>query len=457
MSVALRSVETDEPTACAWRYQGGGPGVKRSWPRRVLRKLRDFALRLRHLPRPNEGQIVVLSDGPTDATFGNLRAVMRELCRRGRPPFLITTSKTKKFLSENLHSGQVDIIQLLAAVPNRSRRMIRKTVASLAPRIREVLPNRDGGCESWLETGLLAKAIAREWCQPAGAILVDADFEATRKGFLLGAKEAGVPSLMLQHGTWGPMMFPVHATVTACWGELSQREVAEYGLPRERTAALGSPRWDHLVRLREQPSLSDDRALCGGDVKRPLVLLISNTHAASKFPELYDAYFEGVARLLECSEIDVAVKLHPSEVGLANYEARLPAKLLRRLRVTPTELGLHRPLKACDVVYHVGSAASIEAILLGVPILFERGKGTEREKYAPPLYGGGEWCGPGDVVSRVNELAQAGAARDELLARQESYLDLALANRGHAAAAVADFLESFVQRCPDKTEVCLAG
>lgn len=453
-SAALQAVETEEPVASAWRYQGGGPGHDSHWIRRLGRSLRDLVLRQGPLPRPKPSQIVVLSNGPTDATFGNLRPVMRELQRRNQEVFLITTYKTRPFLREGLTRSHVDIVRLLASVPMSERRRIKQRVADIAPELKRKLENRDGGCERWLEAGLLAKSVAKHWVEGARAVVVDADFEAVRKGFLLGAAEAGVPSLMLQHGTWGPMMFPIHATITGCWGELSRRETNDFGLEMERSVALGSPRWDHLFNQRSALSHPDDRSRCGGQSNRPLVLLISNTHVCHRYPELYEPYFEGVARLLDSPDVDVAIKLHPSEVGLTEYHKRIAENKLSRLRITPNDLGLHRALLACDVVYHVGSAASLEAMMLGVPILFEKGHQATPARYAPPLYGGGDWCGPDDVVHRVCELATPGAARDSLLQRQEAYLDMALVHRGRAARAVADYLESMsVLRIPKQEEL----
>ncbi|MCX7701781.1 MAG: hypothetical protein N2039_12965 [Gemmataceae bacterium] len=381
---------------------------------------------------------------------------MRELQRRNREVFFITSYKTRRFLKERLTRDHIDITRLLAGVPISERRRIKQRVAEIAPELKRVLGNRDGGCDRWLEAGLLAKAVAKQWAEGASAIIVDADFEAVRKGFLLGAAEAGVPSLMLQHGTWGPMMFPIHATITGCWGELSRRETNDYGLEPERSVALGSPRWDCLINQRNSLSQPEDRIRCGGDPKRPFVLLISNTHVCHRYPELYEPYFEGVARLLEATDVDVAIKQHPSEVGLTEYQKRIPERMLARLRTTPQELGLHRPLLACDVVYHVGSAASLEAMMLGVPTLFEKGREATPAKYAPPLYGGGDWCGPDDVVHRVCELAKPGVARASLLERQTAFLDLALVNRGRSAHAVADYLESMTATRVSAPEALLA-
>jgi hypothetical protein len=452
----LRRLESVEPVVCAWRYHGGKDGVSIGRLRNWLRQCRDFVLRQRLLPRPQKGQIVFLSDGPTDATFGNLRAVLRAMQAQRQRPFLVTTHKTRRFLNESLPVDHIDITQLLAAVPLSQRKAIRQRAKELSAEIKNVLGNRDGASQAWLESGLLAQTIAETWSADAGAIVVDAEHEAWRKGFLLGASRAGTPSLMLQHGTWGPMMFPLHVTMTACWGELSRREVQEWGLEPHRSIALGSPRWDHLTQMRSSPSDPSDRTRCGGTSDRPLVLLISNTHVAAKYPNLYDPFFEGVARLLETSMIDVAVKLHPSEHGLSEYEKRIPPHLLSRLKIVPVELGLHRPLRACDVAYHVGSAASLEAILLGVPLLFEKGRDSNPNKYHPVLHGGGDWCTPEDVVEGVLDLTHNSVLRRRLLDRQETFLDLALVNRGRASEAVARYLPRYTTEGRNMLETCCA-
>jgi hypothetical protein len=441
----LQNLEAIEPTICAWRYQGGGPGSRFSRIKARLRDCRDLIFHHRRLPRPKKGQIVFVSDGPTDASFGNLRAVIRELNSRGQTPFLVTTRKTRRFLAEDIDVDHVDIAELFAAVPFAERRLVDRKVRQFAPSIVKLLGDRDGGTHNWLRWGLLARTIARSWIGDAGAIVLDADHEAWRKGFVLGAADSGVPSLMLQHGTWGPMMFPLHVTVTACWGEISQRELLHFRVRPERIVPLGSPRWDHLAKMSETPAIAEDRVHCGGSPTRPLVLLISNTHVASKLPNLYEPYFEGVARLLESNKFDVVVKLHPSERGLDEYSKRIPSRLMARLHVSPTNLGLHRPLKACDVVYHVGSAASLEAILLRVPVLFEAGINTNPPRFAPPNFGGGEWVTPKELTDRVSDLYSSRKSREELLLRQSHFLRLALANLGAAAKAVTDYLDVFPQ------------
>jgi hypothetical protein len=444
LSPLLRDLEREEPVVCAWRYQGGGGSVPPSWPR--LRRLgrigRDAVLRVKRLPRPAVGQVVVLSHATTPATMGTLRPVMMELAGRGRPAFLITTPRTRALLSEGLHRGHADILQIAAAVGLSARRGLRRRVQELAGQLKSILgADRDGQAELWLELGMAVSEGARQWSGGAGVVITDADLEASRKGFVVGASRAGVPSVVLQHGLLGSHQFPVHADRLFCWGAYFRRQAESYGLEAARAVVVGSPRWDALHALRSAPRNPAVRQKLGGSPGKPLVLVISNAHGAPLYPGLYHPHFEGIQRLVEAG-LDVVVKLHPAENGLSGYAGVMPEPILNAIHVVPPDLSLHDALRHSDVVYHVFSAAALEAMLLGVPVLFERGTDDAPRLCDFPDLGGGEWSTSSSVVERCRILSAPGSERTDLLADQEAFLEQALANRGRALAAVVDLLES---------------
>jgi len=123
------------------------------------------------------------------------------------------------------------------------------------------------------------------------------------------------------------------------------------------------------------------------------------------------------------------------ERNLEHYRKSLPGHIVDRLAVVPGDVNLHDALRAADVVYHVFSAAALEAMLLGVPVLFERGEG------APPLcdfpeMGGGLWATPDTAPELCRNLSPPGEMRDRCLDSQDTFIQRAMANLGRAAACV---------------------
>jgi len=429
----MAELETENPMISLWRNAGG-----RS-PQPSLRRLREIAwlgrdavLRNRPLQRPERGQVVILSYSATPSTLGTLLPVMAELHRQGRPAFFISSHKTAHVLERNLHKGHADLQHILATAPTWERLKLRSRARAMAERIRNILTDGLDGCsEIWLEMGLAAQFAARQWIAGAGAMIADSDVEPIRKGFFLGAMQTGVPSFILQHGMLDLFNFPMHADQFLAWGEYFRKQALQLGALSERVVAVGSPRWDPLATERNNPRDPRIRAALGGKAGGPLVVLMSQGHGAATQPGYFDALFEGLTRLLTAG-IDVAIKLHPAEAGLDAYRGRVPGHLLERVRVVPPEIGLNQALLHADVAYTAFSAASIDAMLLGVPVLFGRADSGVQLCDCPD-FGGGVWVSPDDIVERCHELAGDGAERRAVIERQETFLDYALANRGKAA------------------------
>lgn len=286
-------------------------------------------------------------------------------------------------------------------------------------------------------------SLQKSWLAGAGALIADSDVEPIRKGFFLGAAEAGVPSFILQHGTLDLFNFPMHADHFLSWGEYFRKQALQFGAPCECVVAAGSPRWDPLAAERNSPRDPRIRAALGGRTGFPLVLLMSQAHAAATHLGYFNALFDGLTRLLDAG-LDVAIKLHPAEAGLDAYRGRVPDHLLQRVRVVPPEIGLNKALLHADVAYHAFSAAAMDAMLLGVPVLFEREYGGIRLCDFPD-FGGGVWVSPDDIVGSCHALAQDSAERRVVLEEQETFLDYALANRGEAAERTAQWVLSMAR------------
>jgi len=434
-----------EELVCAWRFHGGQtPRGRLQALRRLKRGAIGTVRSWKDVQRPRPGQIVILLHAATSATWGTVKPVLSELKRRGNAAFLVTSANARQVLQEQLHDGHATVEQLLQTPDRTQRRELQDRARSLAMQLRKVFsPLPDGGAETWLAQGLLCRAAAREWVGGAGVVLADCDIEAWRKGFILGAREAGVPTVVMQHGIFGPHHFPVHAGYLFTWGAYFCRDAERYGLDGVVCEPTGCPRWDFLGELRKGPK---DRQLLNRlnlDPDRPVVLLISNAHGVKSYPEHYEPYFEGVRRLLE-SDLQILLRLHPAEKDLRYYAPRIPAGLLDRAAICPDDVDLYSCLKAADVIYHVFSAAALEAMALGVPVLFERGAAQE-QLCDYPDHGGGAWTRAGTVVEQCRDLARPGPNRRSLVETQDKFCFNALENLGSATKVVVDRLEELAE------------
>ena len=433
----MQPLEQAEPVLSAWRVEGRAIAFepRRTRLRGVVRNARDWYGARFRCSRPQKNQVVVLSYANTPATLGSLLPIMSELRRMERPVLFISTRSTRSVLRHGLHRGSADLRFLVAGLSPLERRHAREQAMQLAGSVESAIGFRSGRATEWIEAGLLAKAAAVKWLDGAGVVVADCDVEAERRGFFIGARQAGIPTVVVQHGLINELQFPAHASKVFCWGEYFRSQAEQLGARREQLDVVGCTRWDDLVSLRSLPRDPGVRKLLGGRQDKPLVLLISTSHAASLYPTLHGQHFEGVRRLVDAG-IDVAVKLHPNENGLSEYGKALPQAIVDRLTVVPSSVGLHTALRHVDVVYHVHSAASLEAMFLGVPVLFEGSVRTLGFASFPDL-GGGMWADASTVVKNCASLAANGSERREMLARQDAFLDTACANRGRAAETAA--------------------
>lgn len=437
----LKALEAEEPLVCCWRSMGGENSQRPALWRRAGRRMREILDLTRSLPRPEPGQVVVVAiHGMRPSSAGNLRPVLAELKRRGAPAFLVVNRSTSGLLDERLHQGHADVALLQASIGHVRSRVHRRRAHELANELKSVLTGGlDGGSETWLEAGLATREAARTWLCDAGPVVLPTDLSSKAKGLALAANEAGGASVVLQHGMIGPREFPVHARSMFCWGSWFCEQARRMGAPGEQPLAVGCPRMDPLAGVREEPRDPSLRSRLFGDVSAPGVLVISTAHAAPRSPEIYQAALESIRRLLEAG-FTLALKLHPGERDDSWYTRNLPDRLAEMVRVVPPEIGIHHAIHHADVAFHVYSAAAMEAMLLGCPVLTQQAPRPDLELTDLPDQGGGSWVDAGNIVECVRGVARNGALRQGILERQEALLDRAFANRGGAASAVVDLL-----------------
>lgn len=436
----LEGLEAEEPLVSAWRRHATVTPVNggiQKW-RIAFRRFRDRANQFRRVERPGPGQVVVLSYSREESARGTLLPLMTEMKKRGIPSFLVTSRDTRSLAADNLHQGTVDFETLIQNVDRKAARKIQRRARDLSSELKRVLTDgKDNHSEYWLSRGLLVHEAAMRWLRRDVVVVGDSDMEIPRKAAFLAAQGNNIPTGVLQHGLFGSHQFPLHADHLFCWGEYFKKMARQFDLSAKRILTTGCPRWDMLVKLRTEGRRDPCvRNALGGCRERPLVLLISNAHSADVYPDHYQAYFMGVERLLE-SDMDVVVKLHPAEKDLSAYKKALGEGIEKRLHVVPGTIGLHAALFHSDVVYHMFSAAALEAMLLGVPVLFERA-GDAPKMCDLPDHGGGQWVEAADTVETCRVLGRDGRERQELLTRQDEFIETAFSNLGRATGATVD-------------------
>ncbi len=436
----LSALEAEEPVISAWRCMAGRSSRPVGFSRRMLWLLRDFMYKVRPLARPLPNQIVAVTHSMAPSTIASLRLVLHELRARGCPAFIVTNRATRGLLKENLHIGHADLGALCAALPWKRRSQLRRRAGELAFEVKKALPvGKDGQAAAWIERGLVAREATLAWLGPARTLLLPVDTQADAKGMVLAAKRLGIPSVVLQHGMIGAREFPVHASYMFCWGDLFAEEGRQLGAPAAQLVPVGSPRMDSLERMRQQQQEPNIRAELGGRSRRPLLMAISTAHATPRNPSLYAEYFESIRAVLQ-SGTPLALKLHPAEQGLGWYEKHLPENLVPLLRLVPRHLDLHTAMRHADAVFHVHSAAALEAMLLGVPVLTQYPPAPGPTPKDLPQRGGGLWTSAADIVERLCRIVKDASFRGSCVERQDQMLDLAFANRGRATQSVVEQL-----------------
>ena len=200
------------------------------------------------------------------------------------------------------------------------------------------------------------------------AVLVHEEFYPKGMLTIAAARQLGLPTVGVQHGSIGPqhtVYMPPPGQLSgapipdwfAAYGESAAQILCEQGaFPRDRVLTVGAPRFDHLV------SDSLDRATArrelGWSPDTPVVLLTTETFALSG--PVYRAVIN-IAR--GRPNWKFVVKLHPHDRQPDAYQ-----QLLTSAGVANVELcrdRLRERLSGCDVLVTGYSTTALEGLLTG--------------------------------------------------------------------------------------------
>lgn len=431
---SMKELEEKEPILAAWRYEEGAP------PRSVKQKLFSNLSQIKHsyvdkklkMSTPKKGQLIVFPLSFTPATTKTILPILNELKNQNNNGFLVVRDKTLFLLKKGLVTEHIHLQKLFTLVSFNKKRKLIIQAKHFANEMAKRIPCSDKTrTRQWILDGLIMRESVKKWLDFGNSIVFDSDIAAFQKGFILGAKSRGATTFILQHGFLGEQQFPTTCNYFLCWGDYFKKQaINNFGMNEEQIVTVGCVRWDHLEEIRSQPRDEKIKRKLGGRSQRPLILLLSNSHSAKRYLNYYLPFFKSVQKLIE-ADFDVVVKLHPSEGGLMVYRKYLPDNIVDKLHIVPSEIDLYQALKHSDIAFQVFTAAVLEAMLLDIPVLYERGEGEKLIDF--PDLGGGQWCNEKDIVEICNDLSFAGTARKTFLEKQEKFLENVLANRGKAA------------------------
>jgi hypothetical protein len=253
------------------------------------------------------------------------------------------------------------------------------------------------------------------------------------------ARRCGVPSFVIQHGITNIFWWPFVADKLLVWGAPFANELRRLGAPAERLAVCGMPASDHLFSRYQQRRQRD----CSKTASSYVIL--SDTHGRAFYPEVYPRFKDFLKTVLAATRsIHWSVKLHPLE------DDRFYRELLNgrfpNLTILPKSTTLEEAVTRADVACTLWSTSGLEAMMMRRPLLVFDVAPIIHEYAWWPKGGGGIYVSTAEsTVNFINKTAVDGQILDDLVARQNMFLDENFANAGRAAEAILDTIEETVK------------
>jgi glycosyltransferase involved in cell wall biosynthesis len=290
------------------------------------------------------------------------------------------------------------------------------------------------------------------------AVCLYAESSGWGRAALLACRQAGVPTVAVQHGIVYPKYFsyrhePDEADCprpdrTAVFGAAARRLLTTLGGYDPDTLVLtGSPRFDDLLAAARSWDRDEMRRRLGVGAHERLILVASrfrairDTHASigSAFPAL-------VRAVEELADARAIVKPHPAE-GSEGYACVLQRLGARRFTLVDPREDLLQLLHAADLLVTVESLSAVEALVLGRPVIV-----LNMPTHLAELVASGAALGVPEGGDAGHALAGAlsdGAVREGLDRARDAYLgELAMGVDGGATARITALLRDTANRRP---------
>lgn len=201
--------------------------------------------------------------------------------------------------------------------------------------------------------------------QDISTIIVGTTEDMQSRALSIVGLSKGIKSICLQHGIlMGEEAFmPVFTTIVGVYGEYEKNWYAKRGVPLERVAEIGHPKFDEISENRTTDKVNFIKKY-GLDPNKETLLVITG-------PQLDFERFEVLMKsILAEANFQIILKPHPWEMGKQKYGIYLELeKKYKSLHVhTSRENNLYDLITQTDGVVSSLSTVALEAILCNKPV-----------------------------------------------------------------------------------------
>ena len=272
---------------------------------------------------------------------------------------------------------------------------------------------------------------------------------------ILGTNKNRIPSIMLEHGftTYLPeisrfdmlSMYPIFRDKIAVWGNIQKKYLLEYRkIPEDRILVPGSPRHDIFFKRKKSKTL--------GKTKKILIMPQNMGEANAQIDTNSFIRLEKLLKRIiniakKLPDVDLIIKLHPSQEFGSEYLKKLIQKIAPNIRTFQTEPILD-VIQSCDVILNINtelfvSTVLFEGLILEKPILnivtikqpyeYE----YERDKAVLSI------SDKSDLEKYLNDIIYNNELQHELVENGKKFVRKYLTNPSTASQSLAKILNSY--------------
>jgi UDP-N-acetylglucosamine:LPS N-acetylglucosamine transferase len=176
---------------------------------------------------------------------------------------------------------------------------------------------------------------------------------------MIMAREAGIPTLGIQHSAILKHVGPAVVDKMAVWGESKKKDMTDRGFDPKKIVVTGCPKNDMITNRHYDENAFRERFHVPPG--KGIILFASQPNSANKsyLKVLYSA-------VKEFPEKQLVVKAHPMETSTSIYHK--VAKDVD-IDVLVVDKDLYEPLDACELLITRRSMVGMEAALVGKPVI----------------------------------------------------------------------------------------
>jgi len=182
------------------------------------------------------------------------------------------------------------------------------------------------------------------------------------------AKERKIKSVVLQHGSVQriPRYTSLEPDVMAVEGKHVKSFLADLGMPEKKLVVTGQPRYDKLFKGYVRLSKKQVHDTAGIPEGRDYAVLTTQRPVISK--PMIRPFLKAVKRIRKKKNLFLVIKLHPGEYQSDFYKRAVAEEGIDDVSIVK-DIELYSLLKYSRLMYTVSSTTTLEALLLGVPVI----------------------------------------------------------------------------------------